>query len=250
MGTVTSIATNNGITGGTITSTGTIGLTGQALALHNVSSNGFFVRTGLGTVSSRNIVGGTGIIVSNGSGVSGDPTISAKTYQVGDFVFGGIVFWVDESGQHGLICTKSDQSTSIRWSAGTYGTTNAKGDGVYAGRMNTAIIISAQVAIGDDGASNASKTCNNLQITESGVTYGDWYLPSKYELNLMFLNKTIIDSTATLKGGSAFATALYITSTESSASEVWFQSFNTGAQTVYSKDNIFGNYHMRAVRAF
>ncbi|RTK93141.1 hypothetical protein EKI60_06390, partial [Candidatus Saccharibacteria bacterium] len=52
-GTVTSIATNNGITGGTITTSGTIGLTGQALALHNLASNGIISRTGSGTVAAR-----------------------------------------------------------------------------------------------------------------------------------------------------------------------------------------------------
>jgi hypothetical protein len=76
-GTVTSIATNNGITGGTITATGTIGLTGQALALHNLATNGIIARTGSGTVAARTITAGTGISISNGDGVSGNPTITA-----------------------------------------------------------------------------------------------------------------------------------------------------------------------------
>ena len=75
-GTVTSIATNNGITGGTITTTGTLGLTGQALALHNLASNGFIVRTGAGTVAGRQLVEGTGIAISSPDGVAGNPTIS------------------------------------------------------------------------------------------------------------------------------------------------------------------------------
>jgi hypothetical protein len=51
-------------------------LTGQASALHTLSSNGLIARTGSGTVSARTITAGTGISVSNGDGVSGNPTIS------------------------------------------------------------------------------------------------------------------------------------------------------------------------------
>jgi hypothetical protein len=75
-GTVTSVATNNGLTGGTITTTGTIGLTGQALALHNLATNGVIARTDTGTVAARTITASTGISVSNGNGVSGNPTIT------------------------------------------------------------------------------------------------------------------------------------------------------------------------------
>ena len=43
------------------------------------------------------------------------------TYAVGDTVLGGIVFWVDESEEHGLVCAKEDQSTAVRWYGGTTG---------------------------------------------------------------------------------------------------------------------------------
>lgn len=78
-GSVTSIATNNGITGGTITTTGTIGLTGNALALHNLST-GITAITGAGTAANRSITGSAGrITVANGNGVTGDPTIDLAT---------------------------------------------------------------------------------------------------------------------------------------------------------------------------
>ena len=46
-------------------------------ALANVFSTGVLVRTGSGSATTRSIAAGTGIIVSNGDGVAGNPTISA-----------------------------------------------------------------------------------------------------------------------------------------------------------------------------
>ena len=247
LGSVTSIATGNGITGGTITTAGTLGLTGQALALHNLSTNGVIVRTGSGTVAGRTIVAGAGITVTNGDGVSGNPAIAVKTYAVGDFAHGGIVFWVDATGQHGLVCAKTDQNVGIRWYARTYGNTRAYGDGPFAGKANTLIIIAAQVAIGDDGATYAARICNELQITEGGKTYGDWYLPSKAELNLMYQNKSAIDATATANGGSAFAVDLYWSSTEYDNNNAWRQNFVSGDQ---SGNNKAAFRRVRAVRAY
>lgn len=54
-----------------------VGLTGQALALHNLASNGFFVRTEADTIAARSITtSGNGLAVANGNGVSGNPTLS------------------------------------------------------------------------------------------------------------------------------------------------------------------------------
>ena len=171
------------------------------------------------------------------------------TYSVGDFAQGGIVFWVDETGQHGLVAAKED-ITELRWYAGTLGVTQAKGDGPYAGEANTSIIIAVQAAIGDDGISYAARKCNELQITEGGKTYGDWYFPSKEELNLMYQNKATIDAIAVANGGSSFASAFYWSSTETEENSFWFawrQSFVDGSQMI---DDKIDTNRIRAVRAF
>ena len=57
-----------------------VALTGQALALHNLATNGFIVRTASGTVAARSLaVSGTGISASNLDGVAGNPTLSLST---------------------------------------------------------------------------------------------------------------------------------------------------------------------------
>lgn len=55
----------------------TVGLTGQALAVHNLAVNGLVARTAAATVAARSIaVSGTGLSVANGDAVAGNPTLS------------------------------------------------------------------------------------------------------------------------------------------------------------------------------
>ncbi len=190
------------------------------------------------------LTAGAGIDIS-GNVISA--TSNVTTYEVGDFAHGGVVFWVDETGQHGLVCAKEDQG-SMRWYAGTYDETQAKGDGPFAGESNTSIIIAAQVAIGDDGNTYAARICNELQITEDGKTYGDWYLPSKEELNLMYTNKSTIDATAISNGGNAFTFNIYWSSTEFNNQNACFQDFISGTQGEFLKNT--ATYRVRAIRAF
>jgi len=166
---------------------------------------------------------------------------------IGDTYQGGIIFYLDASGCHGLVAAPSDQSTGIQWYAGTFGFTQAKGDGIYAGKANTSIIIAAQVAIGDDGNNYAARLCNELIIFEGGTAYGDWYLPSKYELNLMYEN---IGQGNALGLGNVgnFSSSFYWSSTETSNSLAWLQDFSSGLQYDYGGKNVA--YDVRAVRAF
>ncbi len=177
------------------------------------------------------LTAGTGINITGN-------TVSAKTYSVGDFAHGGIVFWVDETGQHGLVCAKEDQSTGIQWYNGSNTTVNAVRDGIGAGMYNTERIIANQ-GVG----SYAAQLCANYQ----GGGYGDWYLPSKAEVNLMYQNKTVIDATATVNGGSGFVSAYYWSSTEGANDHAWDQYFGLGYQ--YNDFKYF-TYRVRAVRAF
>ena len=168
-------------------------------------------------------------------------------YSVGDFAQGGIVFWVDESRQHGLVCAKTDQSTETRWHAGTKGSTQARGMGLFSGEMNTAIILASHAAIGDDGDHYAARLCAWATINEGGVIYGDWYLPSKDELELMYRNRATINTTAIANGGSAFANTYYWSSTEINGSNAWIKFFASGYQGSSNKGNLMS---VRAIRAF
>jgi hypothetical protein len=168
------------------------------------------------------------------------------TYSVGDFAQGGVVFWVDETGQHGLVCAKEDQNggAGIAWDKGTSSNTEAHGNGVYAGEMNTTLIVAHY---GSDSYTYAAGVCANYFVTEGGVTYGDWYLPSLAELLLIHQNRAIIDATALANGGGSFAT-YYWSSTEYDHDNSWDVDVINGTAIFFSKGTTTDR--VRAVRRF
>ena len=112
--------------------------------------------------------------------------------------------------------------------------------------MNTMLIIADQ---GSDSNSYAAGLCANLvnHNTDTDVVYGDWYLPSIYELDLMHEN--IGPGTETAGG---FASAPYWSSTEADGTvaddqlaAVWAP--DTPGQLFVNK---VITYRVRAVRAF
>lgn len=177
-----------------------------------------------------------------------DGALAIRSFKAGDFAHGGIVFFVDDSGEHGLVCAKEDHSTLLRWFAGANIRTRAMGDGLFAGEMNTILIIAGQLSA-DDGEPYAAYICSVFESTEGGITYGDWYLPSFDELDLMCQLQDIINTTAQANGGGVFLSESYWSSTEDEenpASLVRRKDFD-GGKGASSKNIAYG---VRAIRAF
>ncbi|MFT7252014.1 MAG: hypothetical protein ACI9FW_001770 [Flavobacterium sp.] len=132
--------------------------------------------------------------------------------EMGDFYQGGIVFFLDETGKHGLVCAVSNTpSAKVNW--------------------NSAISF-----------------CNNYSLTVEGVVYDDWYLPSRDELNQMYINRIATNGVATANGGANYSNSSYWSSTEPNSYYAWKQDFNDGQQ--YYGGKSYPPSYGRAVRAF
>ena len=130
--------------------------------------------------------------------------VTSKIYTIGLWPeLGGYVFKISADGTHGLVAETQDQSTSSSWYL-------------------------AQDAIS-----------NPVNHSTNGKKFMDWRLPTKYELNEMYLQKGAI-------GG--FASSLYWSSTEFGVNGgAWIQSFFNGSQNVDFK---YSDSDVRSVRAF
>ena len=181
------------------------------------------------------------VLTSQGTSVAPQWETPSNVHTIGESYGGGIVFYVYDNGLHGLIAATADQSTGMRWYAGTNTNTMAMADGVGAGKANTAIIIASQGY--GDGATYAARVCNEYSVTVNGVTYGDWYLPSKYELSLLYYKQSIV-------GGFPFNED-YWSSTECDSGNAWLQNFYVGGGGwACNLKSLTSNMYVRAIRAF
>ncbi|MEO6521771.1 MAG: hypothetical protein ABIN91_08835 [Mucilaginibacter sp.] len=126
-----------------------------------------------------------------------DATISANlqvvpvgTFVTGQSYLGGIIFYINGTGQHGLMVSPVDLSTSAPWAptVTSLAPTNATSFTIGSGAANTTKILNI---LGNTGT-YAAKLCTDYR----GGGFSDWFLPSIAELAFIRYNKDIVGGIA------------------------------------------------------
>ena len=176
-------------------------------------------------------------------------TVTVAAPVIGQSYGGGKIAYVLQPGDpgyvagqtHGLIAATADQtapeSSGIQWSTEPYWWKSAPGTSTAlgSGSANTDAII----ALNGAGTTYAA----GLARAYNGGGYSDWYLPSKDELNKLYLNRVAIGGFETM------TEPYYWSSSESQddAKKAWAHDFGMAFQGNDHKDT---TNSVRAVRAF
>jgi hypothetical protein len=181
-------------------------------------------------LSCASILVGMAVIITNSC--KKDDNTQINKYTIGQSYGGGIVIYIDNTGQHGLIAAESDQSEGIQWYNGSFLSTSATGTLAGDGAKNTRAIVAAQ-GTGD----YAAKICDDLVLNG----YSDWFLPSQSDLTIMYSQS----QAGILTGFNGYE---YWSSTEKDSHDAWGRTFGLVTSDVIGSKST--SFSVRAVRAF
>ena len=157
-------------------------------------------------------------------------------YHIGQDYGGGIIFYIDCSGQHGLLVSPNDVPSGIPFtSKRVYPFFNPTRFG--SGASNTFNIVN--ILKDNNGFFYAAKY---LSVYGRGGRF-DWYLPSKDELDIIYKNRNQIRWEINQFGNSVY----WSSSNDSIGTNVWVQDFSNGKQTLA---NQLDTCAVRAIRNF
>lgn len=114
---------------------------------------------------------------------SPEEPIQATCLKIGDAYQGGIIFYIDQTNEHGLIAAKQDQSNGAIWGCPEATEPIANQRDIGFGSTNTTAIVN-----NCPEENTAAKICEALSIDG----FEDWFLPTTHELELLYHYKNIV----------------------------------------------------------
>jgi len=167
---------------------------------------------------------------------------NVSSLAIGDMHQGGIIFWVDNTGQHGLVCDLQDLGEA-EWGCSGTSISGANGKSIGTGQQNTSAILSLCPQSGI-----AAEMCTNS--TAQG--YSDWFLPSLDELTQIHLNIEAINATLVSNGRDDLRSRYWSSSQHNDPKYqndyAWTQKLSRGGSQGFPNKN--KSTKVRAVRAF
>ena len=166
-----------------------------------------------------------------------DPTTQLA---IGDYHEGGVIFYLDDTGEHGLISSVADQGVFIKWGCPTAADFGANGLEIGTGAQNTMDIIDR---------CETQNIAADLCDTYENDGYDDWFLPSKDELDALYQQRIIVEEIALeQEGGDIFYDAQYWSSSHNASNTVWTQYFTSSGNI--NSDFKGAEHYVRAIRSF
>ena len=157
--------------------------------------------------------------------------------EIGDFNHGGVIFWIDPTDDtHGLVCAVNDQSIAAEWGCENVAVATATAFG--SGSTNVEAIEAACTTAG-----TAADIVSNLSMNG----FDDWFFPSRFEMDYVYSNRTIINTTAIVNGGGNLSNGKYWTSSQFNEYLAISYRFSDGVSDVDPKSTTL---NVRAIRAF
>ena len=173
-------------------------------------------------------------------------------YQVGDLTEGGIVFYVDETGQHGLVAALEDLTEGAtdpyglgygyEWGCYFENVSGADGEAIGTGYQNTMDIVN-QGCDTENGGITAAQAALDAEIND----YSDWFLPSNDELNEMYNTIGPGGLGSNIGGFGNSNDSYYWSSSEINNMTAWSIDFGNGGT---GDDDKVNPSRVRVIRAF
>ncbi len=171
---------------------------------------------------------------------------------VGQIYKGGVVAYIYQPGDpgydpntlHGIIASENDLNNTIGWHNGTYIITGANKTALGTGLANTDTVIK-KYGVSINYAAGLARAYK-------GGGYSDWHLPSKDELNKLYLNRVLIGgfklTPTDCINGNTNSCGFYWSSSEASDYAANAQYFVNGSQG--NSHFKYALYSIRAIRIF